>query len=239
MKIIFFDTETTGNTEKDRIIQLAIKERGNPTPILNELFKPPFPIPFESSAVHHISNKMVEHKPGFQESPKFSEIKALFEDENTLCVAHNSAFDVGMLKVEGIVPKHTICTYKTMRTIDTNGDFANHKLQYLRYALDIELDVGAHDALADVLVLEHVFEYLLKKFTDQGATETEALQKMEKISNEPTLIKDFSFGKYKGKTIAQVAATDPGYLEWLLGQKKQNPAGEDDWIYTLEKYLLK
>ena len=79
MKIYFFDTETTGNTHDDRIVQLAIKERGNPEPLLNELYKAPFPIPFESSAVHHISNKMVVDKPLFKDSPRYTEIKELFE----------------------------------------------------------------------------------------------------------------------------------------------------------------
>ncbi|HRH25141.1 MAG TPA: 3'-5' exonuclease, partial [Candidatus Paceibacterota bacterium] len=104
MKIYFFDTETTGNTHEDRIVQLAIKERGNPTPLINELFKPPMPIPFESSAVHHISNHMVANKPLFQESPRYLEIKEIFESPETIVVAHNSAFDVTMLTTEGIHP---------------------------------------------------------------------------------------------------------------------------------------
>lgn len=235
MKIYFFDTETTGNTAEDRLIQLAITERGNPTLIINELFKPPFPIPFESSAVHHITNKMVEHKPLFKESTRYDEIKALFESPDTIVVAHNSAFDVGMLKAEDIHPTNVICTLKVAQKLDTDNTFTNYKLQYLRYALDMELDVGAHDALADVMVLEKLFEYLLNKMNKD---ESEALRDMQALSNEPTMIKKFTFGKYNGKTIAEVAASDANYLQWLLQQKKQNPAGEEDWIYTLEKYLL-
>ena len=77
MQIYFFDTETTGNTPTDRICQLAIKEHGVATPLVNELFQPPMPIPFEASAVHHISNKMVADKPLFKEWPRYAEIKAL------------------------------------------------------------------------------------------------------------------------------------------------------------------
>ncbi|MCC7436315.1 hypothetical protein IT402_00340 [Candidatus Nomurabacteria bacterium] len=239
MRILFFDTETTGNTPEDRIVQLAVKERGDSTPVINELFKPPFPIPFESSAVHHISNKMVNDKPNFKDHPRYSEIKDIFENENTIVVAHNSAFDVAMLSHEDIHPTNVICTYKTIREIDTDIDFTNYKLQYLRYALDMELDVGAHDALADVIVLEKLFEYLLNKISSNGLNEKDALEKMLTITKEPAFIREFTFGKHKGMRVEEVAKIDPGYLSWLLTEKLKNPIGEDDWIFTLQKYLGK
>lgn len=237
MRILFFDTETTGNTPTDRIVQLAIKERGVATPVLNELFKAPMPIPFEASAVHHISNKMVEHKPLFQESERYQEIKELFESPDTIVVAHNAAFDVGMLVAENIYPTNVICTYKTIHTVDEHGEFTQHKLQYLRYALNMELDVPAHDAFADVIVLEQLFEYLLARIMKDGLTEQEALEKMEAISKEPMFMREFTFGKHKGLRVEEVAKIDRGYLSWLLTEKMKNPVGEDDWIFTLKKYL--
>lgn len=237
MRILFFDTETTGNTPTDRIVQLAIKERGVQTPVLNELFKAPMPIPFEASAVHHISNKMIEGKPLFQESSHYQEIKDLFESPETIVVAHNAAFDVGMLVAEDIHPTNVVCTYKTIHTIDEHGEFTQHKLQYLRYALNMELDVPAHDALADVIVLEQLFEYLLTRIMKDGLTEQEALEKMKAISKEPMFMREFTFGKHKGLRVEEVAKIDRGYLSWLLTEKLKNPAGEDDWIFTLKKYL--
>ena len=238
MKIYFFDTETTGNTPTDRLCQLAVKELGVARPLVNEYYKPPMPIPFEASAVHHISNKMVADKPAFTESPRYVEIKALFESPDTYVVAHNAAFDVGMLEAEGITPTHVICTYKVVRHLDTDGAFAMHKLQYLRYALSMELDVSAHDAFADVLVLEQLFAYLHKKIMDERALDdAAALALMENLTSTPCLIREFTFGKYKGKTLEEVALTAPDYLEWLLGQKEQAPAGEEDWLYTLKHYL--
>lgn len=237
MRILFFDTETTGNTPEDRIVQLAVKERGVKTPIINELFKAPFPIPFESSAVHHITNKMVENKPLLKESPRYQEIKDLFENPETIVVAHNSAFDVAMLEADGIKPTNVICTLKTVRALDVDTQFTNYKLQYLRYALDMELEVEAHDAMADVIVLEQLFEYLVNKMTIDGLSEDEVLKKMETITNEPVLIKEINFGKHKGSTVADIAQKDPGYLSWLLTEKLKNPIGEEDWIYTLKKYL--
>jgi exodeoxyribonuclease X len=238
MKIYFFDTETTGNMPGDRLCQLAIKEEGVDEPLLNEYYKPPKPIPFEASAVHHISNKMVADKPSFLESSRYAEIKTLFESPDTWVVAHNSAFDVGMLESEDIRPTNVICTYKVIKHLDGKKEFTSHKLQHLRYALDMELDVPAHDALADVCVLEQLFEYLLDRVMKEHDVDKKgALAIMKELTETPVLISEFTFGKYKGKTLEEVAATAPDYLAWLLAEKEKNPVGEEDWLYTLKKYL--
>ncbi len=64
-KIIFFDTETTGNEQKDFLCQIAYKTDGEE---FTGLYNPPLKIPPEASAVHHITNKMVADKLSFQES---------------------------------------------------------------------------------------------------------------------------------------------------------------------------
>lgn len=238
MKIYFFDTETTGNTQTDFLCQLAVKERGVHEPLINTLYKPPVPIPFECSAIHHISNKMVADKPSFKESPDYQMIKELFESPDTIVVAHNAAFDEQILKNDDINPTNIICTFKGIRLLDSDGTFSMHKLQYLRYALDMELDVPAHDAFADVLVLEQLFEYELKQAQQAwGTDEEQTLVKMIELSSAPLTIRAIDFGKHKGKTVAEVAATDPGYLSWLLDQKKASDKDETDWIATLEKAL--
>ncbi|HWC57765.1 MAG TPA: exonuclease domain-containing protein [Candidatus Paceibacterota bacterium] len=238
MKIIFFDTETTGNTGKDYLCQLAIKELGKDEPIINALYKPPVPIPIECTMIHNISNKTVADRPAFQDAPEYSELKELFESEDVLPIAHNAAFDVQMLKNESIIVPRYICTLKVIQALDTAGEFAMYKLQYLRYALDMDIDVPAHDALADVLVLEKLFAYELNRMTsDWHMDEAQALKEMVKISTQPMTFRHLTFGKYKGKTIEEVLIVDRGYLEWLLSQKKQSDVDETDWIHTLEKYL--
>lgn len=238
MKIVFFDTETTGNGPGDYLCQLAILERGASTPIVDALYKPPVPIPFECSAIHHVSNRMVADRPAFKDAPEYASIKELIESDDTICVAHNAAFDNQILKNDGINIKNLLCTFKVIRELDTESQFTMHKLQYLRYALDIELDVSSHEAFADVLVLEKLFEYELEQaMTKWGCDEETALAKMMEITAEPLAIKTINFGKYNGKTIAEVAAMDIGYLSWLLDQKRKSDKDETDWIYTLEKYV--
>ncbi len=237
MRIIFFDTETTGNAESDRLCQLAVKERGVEAPIVNAIYKPPMPISIEAMAIHHITEKMAADKPLFREAAEYGDLKALFEHEETVAVAHNAAFDLGMLNREGIVPSRVICTYKVASALDPNDLIPKYQLQYLRYMLGLEVEAVAHDAFGDVKVLEAVFERLLKKAAQQSGSEEEALSEMMAISVRPMLFTTLRFGKHKGKRIEDVARTDASYLEWLLGQKKQEPAGEADWIYTLEHYL--
>ena len=43
------------------------------------MYKPPLKIPPEASAVHHITNKMVENKKSFKDSPDFEKIKILLK----------------------------------------------------------------------------------------------------------------------------------------------------------------
>src|SRR3989338_3793805 len=161
--LIFFDTETTGNTENDFLCQIAYKSGGEN---FTGLYKPPIKIPPEASAVHHITNKMVADKPSFANSGDLSKIKKLFEDKDTVVVAHNAPFDLMIIKKEGIEPKRFICTLRLARYLDKEDKIERYNLQYLRYLLDIVIDATAHDAMGDVLVLEKLFERLKNKMME-------------------------------------------------------------------------
>lgn len=235
MKPIFFDTETTGTGPDDVLFQLAYKTDGE---TFCGLYNPGKPIPPESSAVHHFTDKMVADKPAFGGSPDYARVKSLFESDDTVVVAHNAKFDLDMMRREGIVPKKYICTYRVSVALDTTGKFSNYKLQYLRYALGFEIDAQAHDALGDVLVLEMLFPRLFQAIRKDCETDDAAFAKMIEISARPILIREFGFGKHIGKTVADVARNDRGYLEWLLKSKLENKGNdEEDWIYTLQYYL--
>ncbi len=237
MRILFFDTETTGGGERDRLVSLAVKERGVAEPVVNATYKPPLPITYESMAVHHITERMVAERPAFMEAPEYVGLKALFESPDTVAVAHNASFDAAMFAREGIVPAALICTYKLARALDPGEVMERYQLQYLRYRLGLEVAATAHDALGDVLVLEAVFERLFAKVVEQQGSEAAALAEMIRISGEPMLFTTLRFGKHKGEKIAEVARADASYLEWLLKEKRKSPEGEEDWIYTLEHHL--
>lgn len=237
LKTIFFDTETTGNMEKDFLVQIAYKTDDE---TFTGLYKPEIKIPPEASAVHHITNKMIADKQSFQASADLPKIKKLFEDENSVVVAHNAPFDLMIIKKEGIEPKKFICTLRVARELDREGKIERYNLQYLRYLLEIEIDAVAHDALGDVLVLEKLFERLKNKLIkEESLSEDMAIKKMIDISSHPSLFRTFNFGKHNGKKIEEVIKTDRGYLEWLLAQKLESDQVEDDWIYTLKHHLQK
>ncbi len=235
--IIFFDTETTGNTEKDFLCQIAYKI-GNES--FTGLYKPPVKIPPEVSAIHHISNSMLENEPAFTQSKDFPKIKELFKNKDTVVVAHNAPFDLMIIKKEGIVPTNFICTLRLARYLDPEDKIEKYNLQYLRYLLNIEIEATAHDALGDVLVLEKLYERLKKKLMEsEKIDEEKAIERMIEISSHPSLFKSIKFGKYNGKKIEEIMSLDRGYLEWLLSQKLESDQIDEDWIYTLKHYLGK
>ncbi len=236
-KIIFFDTETTGNTQKDYLCQIAYK---NEDESFVGFYKPPIKIPPEASAVHHISNKMIENKISFKDSPDYQKIKNLFEDKNSIVIAHNAPFDLMIIEKENIKPKNFICTLRLARYLDPENKIAKYNLQYLRYLLEIEVEATAHDALGDVLVLEKLFERLkIKLMEKESLNEEQVLEKMIQISSHPSLLHSIPFGKHLGKKIEEIAKIDKNYLEWLLKQKMESDQIDEDWIYTLKYYLNK
>lgn len=241
MRLIFLDTETTGNTKDDFLCQIAYHERGSGT-FFNELYKPLKPIPPEASAVTHITNKHVADKPEFKTSSDYENVKNLLESDDVVLVAHNAMFDIGMLQNEGINPKHFICTLRVARDMDEAGVIPKYNLQFLRYYLELDVEAQAHDALGDIKVLEALFDRLLKKMIEKMGgdnAEENAIAKMIEISSHPSILRNFSFGKHIGKNIEDVLKTDRGYLEWLYEQKKNSDQNEEDWLYTLTHFLGK
>ncbi len=236
-KLIFLDTETTGNEiGKDRLCQVCYQYGAD---IKTEYFKPPLPVSVKSTSITHITNKMLADKPSFEGSEMQKEIKKLLKDG--ILVAHNAKFDITMLEAEGIEVPKFICTLRVARYLDKENKIPEYNLQFLRYFLDLDMPVHthAHDAEGDVKVLRALFLRLLDKVKEEKKDEKEAIEKMIEISKNPTLFNKFSFGKHKDEKIADVIRIDKKYLEWLLNEKMKNEASDEDWIYTLKNYLGK
>jgi DNA polymerase III epsilon subunit-like protein len=241
-KLLFLDTETTGNEEKDRLIQIAYKYKGQTkAEAVIELFKAPIPMSIESMEVTHITNNMIKNSPSFVGSQTYTDLETKLADPDTIFIAHNAPFDVGMLEKEGLKVDKTIDTLRIARHLDDEAKLGAYRLQYLRYALDLDKDINeevtAHDAYGDIVVLEKLFDRLFAKIRKEKNSDDETVDEMIRISSEPVLIKKFTFGKHVGKLIEDVAKEDKGYLEWLYKQKKQSESDETDWLFTLERFL--
>jgi len=210
--LIFLDTETTGIKEEDRIFQIAYIYNNEKK---ESLFKPPLPISIEASEATHYTNEDVEDKEAVKNSDFQKELKKILNQEDTIFIAHNAKFDIQMLEKDNIKVNSFIDTYKVAQALDPEGKLGAYRLQYLRYALKLNTKgAQAHDAMGDVIVLKALFERLYNKMTNISPNKNreEVLEEMIKISQEPVLIKKFSFGKYIGKSIKEVYEQDPGYL---------------------------
>jgi len=234
-KLIFLDTEGTGvDLKEDRLCQVAYQIDDKMT-VKN--FKPTVPISIKAMSITNITNKMVENEEAFKGSDFAKELQELL-NENIL-VAHNAKFDIAMLENEGLKVPNYICTLRLSRYLDEKAEIPEHNMQFLRYYYDVDMEVIAHSADGDVLVLEAVYEHLfnLAKEKSKIDDEEEIVKRMMSISKNPSLIRRFSFGKHINKLVEDIAREDRSYLEWFL-KTKEEEGTDEDWIYTL-KYFLK
>lgn len=221
-KLLFLDTETTGNMpEKDRLCSVAYQVDDGP--VIHELFKPNLPISVDAQAVHHITNEVVEDKGAFKDSATYNELEKLLPE--SIFIAHNAPFDIAMIEAEGLKVENFIDTLKVARALDEDGTIPRHGLQYLRYYLKLNVeDASAHSADGDVKVLAALFARLADKMD---------LEKMQEVSLQPSLLHRIGFGKHRGKRFDEIVLQDRDYLEWLSKQSDL----DEDLKYSLQFYL--
>jgi DNA polymerase III epsilon subunit-like protein len=240
---VLFDTETTGNDENDRIIQVGgmfvhAKEHID---IVSELCSTEVPIRIEAMEVHNITPELIRDKPPFSQT-RFAEMIERYNMPENYLIAHNIGFDLSMLEKEGFVNRYTLIdTVRCARHL--YPDFPAHRLQYLRYALEVYkteeeearklgVEIKAHDAIGDVLILKLLLSKLVEE-VQRRFPGINPIAKLVELTKTPVLIKTFKFGKYKDKAIEDVAHTDPGYLQWMYN----NLSLDEDLKYTLDQYL--
>lgn len=236
--LLFLDTETTGIGAMDRLCQLAYAFEGEEA---EALFKPPVPISIDAMVVTHITNRMVAENEPFVGSVLSQKLQATLA-AGAILVAHNAKFDIDMLKRESIEVTASIDTFKLAHHLDGAGVIPHYSLQYLRYYHDLEVaEAVAHSALGDVRVLEKLFDFYFAQMLTLSGDEAAVIREMRRISDQPILLKKFTFGKYVGRDVSEVATEDARYLSWLLSQKimarERGEENDENWIYTLDHYL--
>jgi DNA polymerase-3 subunit epsilon/exodeoxyribonuclease X len=242
-KYIILDTETTGTDEQDRVIQLGYMVLGGKEiEVHNEFCSADVPINFAAMEVHGITPEMIEGKPKCVELPAYKRLLELNTPENYIII-HNAPFDLKMLEKEGFeVAMKVIDTLRVAKHIFEDEDA--HRLQYFRYKMDLYkeeeseakklgIEVKAHDAIGDVLVLK-LFLTKLRKAVEEKFPGENPVEKMVDLTNTPILVKTFRFGKHKGKTLQEVAREDAGYLRWMLSSMENL---DDDMRYSISYYL--
>lgn len=226
MKLVFFDTETTSLEKDCRLVQLAILDgQGDDNLLFNA--NPGVPISLDAMATHHITNKMAAGFGPFE--PNRNMVQNLADE--LVFVAHNAAYDIMVMKNEGVEIKQFICTKKVAQDL---LDLPKYNLQYLRYYFDCEFEyeINPHEALSDCIVLKAVFEQLANLVQMKYKIDElqEIHEKMIEISSRPVLLRRISFGKHSGKEFSKIPKD---YLQWLNNQTDL----DEDVAYTLNFYL--
>jgi len=222
-KVIVGDVETTGTSTTDKVVEIAWAEINENFEVLNTtraLINPEKPIPSGASAVHGISNDDVKDCPPI-DVWMADQGYPLAGDEYVL-VSHNVPFDQRYFKPW--MPEYMggICTLKLARKVYEDAD--NHKLQTLKWHLNLDVDVAhheAHTALADVKVCLA----LLKRLNIDTGWD---IFEMFDFCNTPQEVIRIGFGKHKGTKLKDLP---PSYIRWLLALDNL----DEDLRFSLQK----
>ena len=242
-KYILFDTETTGNQEEDRIIQVGamIVDSKGKIDVYDELCKALLPIKIEAMEVHGITPELLEGKGDFTDTKFYNTLQSLNTQENYL-IAHNMPFDLGMLKKEGFESNITLIdTLRVAKHLLPESPY--HRLQYFRYSMKLYLDelqeaqkynitIKAHDAIGDVLVMKLLLSKLVA-LTKEKFPGINPMVKMAELTKTPIFVEIFKFGKYKGQKVEDVCDKDIGYINWMMDKMEL----DEDLQYTLDKIM--
>ena len=242
-KYVILDTETTGVGENDRVIQLGYVVLGaKDVEVHNEFYSSEVPISFGAMEVHGITPQMLDNKPACTDSVAYKRLCELNTNENYMII-HNAPFDLGMLEKEGFnTQMKVIDTLRVAKHILPDEDA--HRLQYFRYKMELYKDeqkeadalgvvIKAHDAIGDVLVLKLLLTKL-REAVSKAYPDENPVEKMVDLTNTPIIVKSFRFGKYKGKTLQEIAASDAGYLRWMLTSMENL---DEDMRYSINNAL--
>lgn len=233
--LVFFDLETTGlSLSSDRIIEMAlirVTPRGD---VLERVrrFNPGMPIPAEATAVHGITDDDVR-----DEAPFERRARALAEllDDADLAGFNIRRFDLPMLLAEFQRAGVTFDT-RGRRLIDMQTIFHREERRDLSAAARFYLDrehAEAHSALGDIRTSAAVLSAQLERYAhlprdldglhaycDEYSPFETAIERWFEATEEGLT---FRRGKHRGRPLEQVARTDQGYLEWMLGLDDMDP----------------
>lgn len=214
MKDVFvcLDCETTGlDKENDQIIEIALVKFTFDKVLARKqtLVNPKCPIPKESTAIHHITQEMVEGKPLIEQVlPEY-----LKELDGVVLVGHKIDFDIDM--IANAAKKHGINTtieqipfIDTLRLARLYGESPVNSLEGLQNHFNFPVR-SLHRAMEDVLLNIDVFKKL---------THILGFKNSKSILNtlkKPVFMKNMPLGKHKGRPLKEIPMN---YLKWACFQ---------------------
>ncbi len=224
-----FDLEATGtNVLEDRIVDICVLRRepdGSET-VFSSLVNPGVPIPPEASAIHHITDAMVQDQPRLSDlAPK---ILAIFKDAD-LSGFNAARYDIPLLAAE--FKRFGVDWPEAgKRVVDSFAIFARKERRDLSAAYKFycgkEL-TGAHRAEADTRATAEILWAQAERYPDlpQDVAGLEAWCNQidpSRVDSDGKFVwkngeAAFGFGnKHKGKTLREVVRADRGYFAWMI-----------------------
>jgi DNA polymerase-3 subunit epsilon len=220
------DQETTGTDPKlDRIIEISVLRLlpGGGRDHRTRRVNPGVLIPPEATAIHGISDDDVADCPAFR---AIAPGLARFLDGCDLCGFNILGFDLRLLVAEynrvGLV-----FPVAGRRIVDACRIFHQREPRDLTAAykfycgLDHE---GAHGAEADVLATAAILDAQVARYEDLPRTvdglhahcnDANAIDMSGMFGRDEDGVIVFIRGKYKGRSLYDIAASKPDYLEWM------------------------
>lgn len=218
---ICLDCETTGlDAKKDAIIEVAVVKFAG-SEILDSfesLVDPQIPIPASSTAIHHITQQMVEGKPRIDQL--LPELLARIGGH--VIIGHGVGFDVEILReaarrytIPCLLEKNPILD--TLRMARLYGGSAVNSLAMLGQHFNIP-DHDSHRAMGDVRVNVELFRQLIKNHT--------TTEKLLELLTKPILMNIMPLGRHKGRPIKDLP------LNYLQSAVRLD--FDQDLIYSLQ-----
>ena len=224
--LAIIDLETTGiNLGTDRIVEIAIVKiiPDGKKQIKRKLLNPEIPISAASADIHGITNEMVKDAPTFRQVA--NELKQ-FLDHCDLAGYNSNRFDIPML-AEEFLRVGMEFEGKGRKLLDVQKIFHMMEQRTLsaayRFYCNKELE-GAHGAEADATATWDVLVAQVVRYPQLGNNVDTILKH---IGEEPLVdfarrfvmengVEIFNFGKYKGRSVAEILRAEPQYYDWMM-----------------------
>lgn len=227
--LAILDIEATGlSITSDRIVEIAIIKvlpSGEQEEFVRRV-NPQIPIPAEVSAIHGITDEDIKDAPTFTEI--VPELEAFLGDAD-FAGYNSNKFDLPLLAEELLRAGSTI-DLSTRKHVDVQNIF--HKMEQrtliaaYKFYCNKNLE-NAHTAMADAKATWEVLDAQIGHY-DEVESDMNFLDEFSRYGDVQRV--DFAgrlaynkkgevvynFGKHKGKTIKDVAKSEPGYYGWMI-----------------------
>lgn len=227
MKIIILDTETSGLTGKDRIIEFGIiilDENLEQVYSGSDFCHIDFELSEETTKYNGIKNSNLKGAKKIKDTPSFKEFQKYNNKEN-IVVIHNAWFDMYMMYMSHIkVECRVLDTLNCARHVypQQKSHSMLNLINHVVLKSDEKPEIQTHRVIDDCKMLTRLLKHLL--------INNNMLDLL--FMSERVII---GFGKNKGKLWTEV---DKNYIQWAHDKFLQKNSPEQIYVKTLLKMKL-